>query len=136
MNSIPRILATLGSATLFASFAALGEQVTLAGGSEVPAVTTSASGSGTVTVNADKTVKADIKVSGMAATAAHIHEGATGANGKVVVPFEKDGDNHFVAPAGAKLSDEAYAAYKAGNLYVNVHSKEHPGGELRAQLKP
>jgi len=27
------------------------------------------------------------------------------------------------------------AAWKAGNLYVNVHTAEHPGGEVRAQLK-
>jgi hypothetical protein len=41
----------------------------------------------------------------------------------------------FDAPAGAKLTDAQYAAYKAGNLYVNVHSAKNPGGEIRAQLK-
>jgi len=44
------------------------------------------------------------------------------------------GDNHFTAPAGAKLTEEQYEAYKAGKLYVNVHSKQHPAGEIRAQL--
>ena len=39
-------------------------------------------------------------------------------------------------PAGSKLTDDQYAAYKAGNLYVNVHSAEHKPGEIRAQLKP
>ncbi len=39
-------------------------------------------------------------------------------------------------PEGSKLTDEQYAAYKAGNLYVNVHSAANKGGEIRAQLKP
>jgi len=111
------------------------ESVTLSGANEVPPVTTQASGTGTVTVNPDKTVTVDISVSGMTATAAHIHEGAAGANGPVIVPFTKSGDNKFTAPAGAKLTDAQYAAYKKGDLYVNVHSAAHPGGEIRAQLK-
>ena len=72
---------------------------------------------------------------GMTATAAHIHEGATGSNGPVIVPFTKTGDNTFEAPAGAKFTDAQCASYKAGRTYVNVHSAAHPGGEIRAQLK-
>ncbi|HXS51936.1 MAG TPA: CHRD domain-containing protein [Usitatibacter sp.] len=110
------------------------QHVSLTGASEVPAVDTGASGSGTVTVNPDHTVKADIMVTGMEATAAHIHEGAAGKNGKVIIPLTKEGDDHFVSPPGAKLTDEQYEAYKRGDLYVNAHSKQHPGGEIRAQL--
>ncbi len=110
------------------------QNVTLSGANEVPAVQTGASGTGTVTVNPDHTVMADITVTGMEATAAHIHQGAKGANGNVIVPLTKVGDDHFVAPPGAKLTDEQYSAYKAGDLYVNAHSKQHPGGEVRAQL--
>ena len=112
-----------------------GESVTLSGSNEVPAVTSPASGSGTVTVNPDRTVTGRITVSGMTATAAHIHQGAPGANGPVIVPFVMQGDNTFVAKEGAKLTDEQYSAYKAGNTYVNVHSARNPGGEIRAQLK-
>jgi hypothetical protein len=112
-----------------------GQQVTLSGSNEVPAVATSASGSGTVTIKDDRSVSVHIMVTGMTATAAHIHEAAAGANGPVIVPFTKTGDNVFDAPAGAKLTDAQYAAYKAGNLYVNVHSAKNPGGEVRAQLK-
>jgi hypothetical protein len=112
-----------------------GQQVTLSGANEVPPVTTSASGSGTVTVNSDCTVSARITVSGMTATAAHIHEGAAGANGGVIVPFVKEGDNTFVAPPGAKMTESQCAAYKAGRTYVNVHSAKHPPGEVRAQLR-
>ena len=111
------------------------QQVVLSGSNEVPPVTTPASGTGTVTVNPDHTVSATITVAGVTATASHIHEGAAGANGPVIVPFTKTGDNTFAAPAGAKLTDSQYASYKAGNLYVNVHSAKNPGGEIRAQLK-
>jgi hypothetical protein len=111
------------------------EQVSLRGASEVPPVTTSASGSGTVTIKDDRSVSAKITVTGMTATAAHIHEAAAGSNGPVIVPFTKTSDNTFEAPAGAKLTDAQYASYKAGKLYVNVHSAANPGGEIRAQLK-
>lgn len=113
---------------------AMAGEVSLSGSNEVPPVDTAASGSGTVTVNADHTVSADIKVKGMEATAAHIHMAAAGANGPVIVPFVKKGADEFTAPPGAKLSDAQYEAYKAGHTYVNVHSAKHKGGEIRAQL--
>lgn len=111
------------------------ESIVLLGANEVPPVATSASGSGNVTIKADGSVAVHIMVSGMTATAAHIHEGAAGANGPVIVPFTKTGDNMFDAPAGAKLTDAQMASLKAGKLYVNVHSAKNPGGEVRAQIK-
>jgi len=57
-----------------------------------------------------------------------------GANGPVILPFTKISDNVFVAPESARLTDAQYASYKAGNLYVNVHSAKNPGGEIRAQI--
>ena len=112
-----------------------GETVSLSGSNEVPAVTSPASGSATVTVSSDRTVTGRITVSGMTATAAHIHQGAPGANGPVIVPFVMQGDNTFVARDGAKMTEEQYSAYKSGNTYINVHSAKNPGGEIRAQLK-
>ena len=114
---------------------AMGEKVTLVGSNEVPPVTSPASGSGTVTVNADCTVSARINVSGMTPTAAHIHMAEPGKNGGVIVPFVKEGDSTFVAPPGAKMNEEQCRAYKSGNTYVNVHSAKNPAGEIRAQLK-
>ena len=109
--------------------------VTLTGANEVPAVTTSASGTANIIVAADGTVTGSMTVTGMAPTMGHIHQGAPGVNGPVIVPFVQDG-NTFTAPPFAKLTEAQLAAYRAGNLYVNAHSAAHPAGEIRAQLKP
>ena len=126
----------LFAAVAFAALPAFAQTITLSGANEVPPVSSSAAGTGTVTVAADGTVTAKVTVTGMTATAAHIHSGAAGSNGPVIVPFTKTGDNTFEAAVGAKMTPEQMAMYKAGNTYVNVHSAAHPGGEVRAQLKP
>jgi len=111
-------------------------RVTLSGDQEVPAVRTSASGGGTITINTDKSVSGSVATTGVAGTAAHIHHAAAGKNGPVIVPMIKSGDNTWSFAAGAKLTDAQYDAFKAGDLYVNVHSAENKGGEIRGQLKP
>lgn len=113
-----------------------GIKVTLSGSQEVPPVTTSASGNGTIIISADKSASGSITTSGVAAIAAHIHLGASGKNGPVIIPLAKTSDNVWSVPAGAKLTDAQYESYKAGDLYVNVHSASHKGGEIRGQLKP
>jgi hypothetical protein len=65
---------------------------------------------------------------------AHIHQGARGQNGPVNIPLTKSGDT-CATPAGAKLTDAQMHAFKAGNLYVNVHTARNKGGEVRAQLQ-
>jgi hypothetical protein len=112
-----------------------GERVALSAQNEVPPAASTATGSGSVTVGSDCAVSANISVSGMTATAAHIHEGRAGANGPVLVPLTKSGDNAFVAAPGAKMTEAQCASYRAGNTYVNVHSDKFKGGEVRGQLK-
>jgi predicted small lipoprotein YifL len=110
--------------------------VTLTGAQEVPPLPTSGSGKGTITVSADRTVTGSVTTTGVPGTAAHIHMAAPGQNGPVIIPLVKSGDNVWTVPAGAKLTDAQYEAYKAGNLYVNVHTEVNKGGEIRGQLKP
>jgi hypothetical protein len=110
--------------------------VTLSGDQEVPPVTTSASGTGTISVGADNAVSGSIMIKGVNATAAHIHEAAKGKNGPVIMPLTKSGDTTFTVPTGAKLTDAQMQSLQSGNLYVNVHSAANPNGEIRAQLGP
>jgi hypothetical protein len=108
----------------------------LSGSQEVPAVNTQASGVSTTAVIGDKTVTGSVKTTGITGTAAHIHMAASGQNGPVIIPLVKSGDDTWSVPGNTVLSSSQFDAYRAGNLYVNVHSAAHPGGEIRAQLKP
>lgn len=111
-------------------------KVVLSGDQEVPPVVTSASGSGTITVGADKSVSGSITTSGVEGIAAHIHLAAPGQNGPPIITLTKTSENVWSVPARAKLTDEQYQSYKAGELYVNVHSAANKPGEIRGQLKP
>lgn len=69
------------------------------------------------------------------ATMAHIHKGAAGASGPVVVPLTKpgpDGKSSGCATAAAPVVAEILA--NPGGYYVNVHNAPHPGGAVRGQL--
>ncbi len=129
---------SLFAASLLAAGPVLAKDVKvhLSGGEETPPVTTAASASGTIKIADDKSVSGSIKSSGIDGTVAHIHLGAAGQSGPPIITLEKGPDGVWSVPAGSKLTDEQYASFKAGNLYVNVHSAEHKPGEIRAQLKP
>ena len=110
-------------------------KVSLSGGEEVPAVKTDAKGSGSFRVAEDGTISGSVKTEGVQGTMAHIHRAAKGQNGPVIIPLTKNGDTYSV-PEGKKLTEAQMKDLKAGNLYVNVHSNAHKGGEIRAQLEP
>jgi hypothetical protein len=143
MNIVLRTRSTLAIVALIAGTlaggigsATAGEiKVNLSGDQEVPPVQTSASGSGTITVDDDRSVKGKITTSDLKGTGAHIHEGAVGKNGPDIITLKKSSDNEWSVPGDAKLTDAQYDAYKAGNLYVNVHSDANKSGEIRGQLK-
>ena len=108
---------------------------TLSGAAEVPPNTSP--GTGTLTGSFDKSsnlLKWKITYSGLTgpATAAHFHgPAAAGSNAGVVLPFPSpaspiEGQATLTAPQAADLL--------AGKWYANVHTKDHPGGEIRGQV--
>ena len=115
---------------------ALAADLKLTGDQEVPPNTSTSVGTGTITVAADGSVSGSVAAPGMAGMAAHIHVGAAGVNGPVIIPLTGSAGDTWTVPPGAKLTPEQMDAYKAGNLYVNIHTAEHKGGEVRTQLKP
>jgi hypothetical protein len=71
------------------------------------------------------------KLSGRA-FAAHIHSGARGVAGPVIVPLCapcKSG-----ARGRATVGESVLNALESGRTYVNVHTKKNPQGEIRGQL--
>ena len=77
------------------------------------------------------------------AVAAHIHEGAAGTNGPVVVNLAAPADGNAAdclteGEAGKFVGDQTVAEILAdpSGYYVNVHNAEYPGGAVRGQLAP
>lgn len=122
--------------TGISAYAAMSDALKLTGAQEVPPVTTSGTGSGSITVADDGSISGSIKTTGVPGTAAHVHTGAAGVNGPVIVPLAKTSEGVWAVPAGSKLNAEQVKAYRAGGLYVNVHTAANKGGEVRAQLAP
>jgi CHRD domain-containing protein len=134
--SVRTLVASVALVVIGGSALAVDLKLHLSGLEETPPVTTSASGTGTITIAADKSVSGTIKTVGMEGTVAHIHVGAPGQSGPPVITLDRGADGVWSVPTGSKLTDDQYASFKAGNLYVNVHSAEHKAGEIRGQMKP
>ena len=128
------LLATIMGMASFGVMAAE-MNVELSGDQEVPPVTTLASGEARFTVGDDMSLSGSVETEGVKGTAAHIHAGAAGENGPVVIPLTMKGDNGWVVPAKTKLTAEQLTELQAGGMYVNVHSEAHKDGEIRGQLK-
>ena len=147
MKSIAALIATLAAVSMFAGCAGLRDKmpdwmpgsgaikVSLAPTEEVPPAKSDGKGTGTFRVAEDGAITGSVTTEGVKGTMAHIHQGAKGHNGPVIVPLTKNGDTYSV-PEGKKLSADQIKALKEGNLYVNVHSDRYKGGEVRAQLQP
>ena len=138
-------IAILAIAGLFGAGLAQAAPVTfsvpLSGSEQVPAVKTSGSGTAELTYDpATRVVTWSVAYKGLSspATMAHFHgPAAAGANGPVTIWLSKQGAAPESPIRGeATLSAAQAEQFAAGEWYVNVHTKDHPAGEIRGQAKP
>lgn len=125
----------------------------LSGQNEVPAVESSASGEGEFKALTNGTIGYKVNITGISnASAAHIHLANAGENGDVIAdllhtPTSKDKDTAYgmifrgnltdsslKGPMEGKTIEDLAAAMDSGETYVNVHTSEHPDGEIRGQI--
>jgi hypothetical protein len=124
----------------------------LSGGNEIPAVSTGSAGTATVTLNATTgvvTYRVDVYNMPVGTTAGHFHVGAAGVAGPTVINFTVSTgiSNDFAITGTATSADLTLRAAQGigswedfqqalllGNMYINVHSTNNPGGEIRGQL--
>ncbi|MBJ6367773.1 CHRD domain-containing protein [Snuella sedimenti] len=121
----------------------------LKGSNEVPANDSNATGEAIVSINKEETmihfklITANIEN----VTASHFHMAPAGSNGGVVVglysnPNQPSGPANGILAEGYITADDIgesglsdlIDAMRAGNIYVNVHTTSHLGGEIRGQL--
>lgn len=107
---------------------------TMNGASEVPANSSMATGTATLTYNKEtKIFSIIVNFSGITATGAHIHKGAQGTPGGVIFPFTSP----ITSPinyTSVALDSTQRADLNADLYYVNIHSTAFPSGEIRGQL--
>lgn len=128
----------------------------LAGANERPTpVTTSASGSSTVTILDTNLVRVETWISTIdSVTQAHIHAGDANTAGPVMIFLLSNvaagrapvaGTNRVLsvveitrasAFSGVFTFDSLMTRIANGTAYVNVHTRRNPGGEIRGQIVP
>lgn len=122
--------------------------VDLFGGNEVPPVNTTTSGvayfaydNANSVLDYDITISSPVSVSNpVTVTASHIHTGDVGENGPVAITLYagpdaavyKDNDLNFYGSIQMDASEAA--TLLSGGYYVNVHTADHPSGEIRGQV--
>ena len=131
-------------------------RVRLVGDQQNPAVNTTAFGFARIQLIDNTTLRFSVTVCNIVnVTASHIHVGAAGTNGPVVIPFFSQPAYPFSSPHGCALLEAGIRtpsdltlrpeaginnwndfvhALETNNTYVNVHTTAHPLGEIRGQL--
>jgi hypothetical protein len=116
-------------------------KVALTGAQQVPPVTTAGGGTADLTWDpSTRVVTWSVTYSGLSGpvTMAHFHgPAASGKNAPVVVWLTKKGSPVEGPITGqATLTPQQAEQFTAGDWYINVHTKNHPGGEIRGQVAP
>ena len=136
-------------------------EAALSGENEVPPVTTTATGTATLTIEGSEIVYRVEVVNLENVLVSHIHVGAEGENGDVRMNLCNTTDTPACATTGSGVLvegsnavtqggitfDSLVSAIRAGNAYVNVHTSDgdeipnegpgdFPGGEIRGQITP
>jgi hypothetical protein len=127
----------------------------LAGGNERPAITSTGTGTATFTVNANGSIAYVVRVNNLTSnvTACHIHFGRTDISGGVLVTLCPSGtpgpittettiasgtivEGPNTSTAGSTPTTLAglRELMESGSVYVNVHTANNTGGEIRGQI--
>lgn len=123
----------------------------LKGESEVPPVTSAATGKAKFKVKND-IITSNINITGITdITMAHIHAGIKGQNGEPVVDLVKTGNQNktegriiikgqikasdLQGPMAGKTLQDLQTAMGDEKAYVNIHTSKNPNGEIRGQIK-
>lgn len=142
------ILTLLSLVGVFTSISAQEFRALLSGNHEPFPVLSTANGSVSLSLNGD-TLTVDGSFTGVSsgvdtsiAGGAHIHTAIAGRNGGVAFalkPVLSDGlnDGSFdVASNTFILDEDMKSALNSRSMYINVHSIDHSGGEIRGQILP
>ena len=130
----------LAGAMGLAQAAPVSFEVPLTGAQEVPPVQTPGSGSAALTYYAaTRALTWKVTFSGLSspATMAHFHgPAAVGKNAGVKLGISQKGASEVASPISgeATLSPDDAKLLEAGEMYINVHSKNHSAGEIRGQV--
>lgn len=105
----------------------------LSGAQELVQNRSAASGLGVISVDPDsKNAEVSVTYTGLTPTMAHLHTGAIGTKGDVLIDMTAAGAGKY---SGSKvLTDAQLADFRAKRQYFNVHTAAFPDGEIRGQI--
>jgi hypothetical protein len=147
------IFLALGMAAALAAAARNEFKATLTGSEVVPPVKTAAKGEADFKIGKDgKSLAYKLKVSNIENVGAvHVHTGKKGENGAPVAMLfkgpEKKGRfsgtlaegkitaKDLMGPLSGKSLKDLIKEIESGDTYVNVHTEQNPGGEIRGQVR-
>lgn len=115
--------------------------VELQSAQEVPPVMgNTASGTANISLDpATGAITGDLQVLNLSgdAVAAHLHGAFAGNNGAVIFGLETiDNGQTWSVPEGSAITVDQQSMFLNGGTYLNVHTADNPGGEVRGQIVP